>query len=205
MSRPALGAGDTVGRLERARGCCWWPRGSTAVPSMAWVCLRPSPSGRAPSLALHAGPRSRPRSRRSRASAGARPRAREALRVRRRPLGRYILCADDARFINHREAPNVGPDLDRDRYGVDPAPRTSEWARESRSITVSSRGCREPRTADWSRVRAARAAAASAPGTVCPPPPPRGSGDRQRRGGARAARSGTMPLAPGRPVGRDMP
>jgi SET domain-containing protein len=38
-------------------------------------------------------------------------------------LGRYILCCDDARFINHSDTPNVGPDFTRDRYGVDVALR----------------------------------------------------------------------------------
>ncbi|HXG17089.1 MAG TPA: SET domain-containing protein [Calidithermus sp.] len=40
-----------------------------------------------------------------------------------RRLGRYILCCDDARFINHSDSPNIGPDFARDRYGVDVALR----------------------------------------------------------------------------------
>jgi SET domain-containing protein len=34
-------------------------------------------------------------------------------------LNRYILCCDDARFLNHSDTPNVRPDFTRDRYGVD--------------------------------------------------------------------------------------
>ena len=38
-------------------------------------------------------------------------------------LGRYILCCDDARFLNHSDAPNLRPDFSLDRYGVDIAAR----------------------------------------------------------------------------------
>lgn len=38
-------------------------------------------------------------------------------------LGRFILCCDDARFINHSDAPNLAPDRRRDRHGVDVALR----------------------------------------------------------------------------------
>jgi hypothetical protein len=38
-------------------------------------------------------------------------------------LGRYILCCDDARFLNHSDAPNLRPDFTLDRYGVDIAAR----------------------------------------------------------------------------------
>jgi SET domain-containing protein len=38
-------------------------------------------------------------------------------------LGRYILCCDDARFINHSDHPNLGPDYTADRYGLDLALR----------------------------------------------------------------------------------
>ena len=38
-------------------------------------------------------------------------------------LHRYILCCDDARFINHSDEPNVRPDVTRDRYGTDVALR----------------------------------------------------------------------------------
>jgi hypothetical protein len=38
-------------------------------------------------------------------------------------LERYILCCDDARFINHSDDANVLPDFARDRYGVDVAVR----------------------------------------------------------------------------------
>jgi SET domain-containing protein len=36
-----------------------------------------------------------------------------------RRLGRFILCCDDARFMNHSDKPNVAPRQDGDRYGVD--------------------------------------------------------------------------------------
>jgi SET domain-containing protein len=38
-------------------------------------------------------------------------------------LNRYILCCDDARFINHSDSPNVGVRFDLDRYGIDVALR----------------------------------------------------------------------------------
>ncbi len=38
-------------------------------------------------------------------------------------LGRYILCCDDARFVNHSDAPNLRSDFTLDRYGVDTAAR----------------------------------------------------------------------------------
>ena len=38
-------------------------------------------------------------------------------------LNRFILCCDDARFINHSDAPNLGSDFDLDRYGADVAVR----------------------------------------------------------------------------------
>lgn len=38
-------------------------------------------------------------------------------------LNRYILCCDDARFINHSERPNIGNKPAADRYGVDVALR----------------------------------------------------------------------------------
>jgi hypothetical protein len=38
-------------------------------------------------------------------------------------LKRYILCCDDARFINHCDTPNVRSDFAVDRYGVDIAVR----------------------------------------------------------------------------------
>ena len=36
---------------------------------------------------------------------------------------RFILCCDDARFINHSDSPNVGVRFELDRYGVDIALR----------------------------------------------------------------------------------
>jgi len=38
-------------------------------------------------------------------------------------LNRFILCCDDARFINHSDQPNLRPDFTLDRYGVDVAIR----------------------------------------------------------------------------------
>jgi uncharacterized protein len=38
-------------------------------------------------------------------------------------LQRYILCCDDARFINHSAEPNLASDYSADRYGVDVAAR----------------------------------------------------------------------------------
>ena len=38
-------------------------------------------------------------------------------------LGRFILCCDDARFINHSDEPNTASDRKRDRYGIDVALR----------------------------------------------------------------------------------
>jgi len=38
-------------------------------------------------------------------------------------LNRFILCCDDARFINHSETPNLLVDAAGDRYGVDVAAR----------------------------------------------------------------------------------
>lgn len=45
-------------------------------------------------------------------------------------LNRYILCCDDARFINHSDAPNLRPDYSADRYGVDVAVREIEAGEE---------------------------------------------------------------------------
>lgn len=38
-------------------------------------------------------------------------------------LGRYILCSDDARFINHSSTPNLRSDFAREAHGVDIAAR----------------------------------------------------------------------------------
>lgn len=38
-------------------------------------------------------------------------------------LARYILCCDDARFLNHSDRPNLRSDFTGDRYGVDIAVR----------------------------------------------------------------------------------
>lgn len=38
-------------------------------------------------------------------------------------LHRYILCCDDARFMNHSDTPSLRPDFTLDRHGVDIAVR----------------------------------------------------------------------------------
>jgi uncharacterized protein len=38
-------------------------------------------------------------------------------------LHRWIICVDDARFVNHSEDPNMKPDYARDPYGMDVACR----------------------------------------------------------------------------------
>jgi SET domain-containing protein len=48
-------------------------------------------------------------------------------------LGRFILCCDDARFINHSATPNIAPDFEQERHGVDIAVRDIEAGEE---ITV---------------------------------------------------------------------
>ena len=48
-------------------------------------------------------------------------------------LNRLILCCDNARFINHSNVPNVGPNLAGDAYGIDVALRDIEPGEE---ITV---------------------------------------------------------------------
>jgi uncharacterized protein len=40
-----------------------------------------------------------------------------------RRLNRFILCCDDARFINHSETPNIYPDFTLEPHGVDLAVR----------------------------------------------------------------------------------
>src|SRR3954463_3681095 len=40
-----------------------------------------------------------------------------------RNVGRIVLCFDDARFVNHSDAPNVATDYAQDRYGLDVALR----------------------------------------------------------------------------------
>lgn len=51
-----------------------------------------------------------------------------------RRLNRFILCCDDARFINHSGTPNVCPAFTLDRYGVDIAVRD---VRPGEEITVN--------------------------------------------------------------------
>lgn len=38
-----------------------------------------------------------------------------------RRLGRFVLCCDDARFLNHSATPNLSPDFTHDRHGIDRA------------------------------------------------------------------------------------
>lgn len=45
-------------------------------------------------------------------------------------LSRYILCCDDARFINHSDEPNLKSDMNVDRYGVDIATRDIQAGEE---------------------------------------------------------------------------
>ncbi|MHB8791301.1 MAG: SET domain-containing protein [Desulfobulbaceae bacterium] len=45
-------------------------------------------------------------------------------------LNRYILCCDDARFINHSNTPNIRKDFSLDRYGVDVAAHDIEAGEE---------------------------------------------------------------------------
>jgi hypothetical protein len=45
-------------------------------------------------------------------------------------LNRFILCCDDARFINHSDALPVSPDHVQDRYGVDIALRDTRAGEE---------------------------------------------------------------------------
>lgn len=72
-------------------------------------------------------------------------------------LKRFILCCDDARFINHSDAPNVGIHFDLDPYGVDIALRDIaageeitvdyqlvEGARPERSLMPRLRDGKEP-------------------------------------------------------------
>lgn len=45
-------------------------------------------------------------------------------------LRRYILCADDYRFANHSDTPNVVSDLSQSPYGIDRAARDIEPGEE---------------------------------------------------------------------------
>ena len=59
-------------------------------------------------------------------------------------LNRYVLCFDNARFINHSERPNSLPDYSRDPHGVDIAIRDisagEEITRDYRSFEKRSPG-----------------------------------------------------------------
>lgn len=48
-------------------------------------------------------------------------------------INRFILCCDDARFMNHSDKPNVATDYSSDKYGVDTAVRLIKAGEE---ITV---------------------------------------------------------------------
>lgn len=50
-----------------------------------------------------------------------------------RLLGRFVLCCDDARFINHSREPNIASDRSRDPRGVDVAVRE---IRHGEEITI---------------------------------------------------------------------
>ena len=45
-------------------------------------------------------------------------------------LGSFILCCDDARFVNHSDTPNTFPHFTEDRHGVDIAVRDIEKGEE---------------------------------------------------------------------------
>lgn len=45
-------------------------------------------------------------------------------------LKRWIICVDDARFVNHSENPNMKPDYVRDQYGPDIACRDIQIGEE---------------------------------------------------------------------------
>lgn len=47
-----------------------------------------------------------------------------------RRLGKYVLCCDDARFLNHSASPTLVQDLSMDRHGVDRAARNIEAGEE---------------------------------------------------------------------------
>jgi SET domain-containing protein len=56
-------------------------------------------------------------------------------------LGRYILCCDDARFLNHSDAPNLRSDFTLDRYGVDTAARDIAPGEGTDGRLRAGRGC----------------------------------------------------------------
>jgi SET domain-containing protein len=45
-------------------------------------------------------------------------------------LGRFILCCDDARYINHSDTPNIASDFGQELHGVDVAVRDIEAGEE---------------------------------------------------------------------------
>lgn len=55
---------------------------------------------------------------------------------------RLILCGDDARFINHSDAPNIASDFTLDHYGVDIAVRDIEAGEEITSDYMTFEGKR---------------------------------------------------------------
>ena len=59
-------------------------------------------------------------------------------------LDRYILCCDDARFLNHSDDPNLESDYTHDRHGVD--------------IAIRDIGAGEEMTVDYGRVEGRRPA-----------------------------------------------
>jgi SET domain-containing protein len=72
-------------------------------------------------------------------------------------LGRFILCCDDARFINHSDDPNVGPRFDADWHGVDIALRDIAPGEEMTVDYILVEGVR-PETTSSPRVSSPRPA-----------------------------------------------
>jgi len=61
-------------------------------------------------------------------------------------LNRFILCCDDARFMNHSDAPNLRIDPHADRHGVDVAVRDIEAGEELTIDYASIEGSRPSRS-----------------------------------------------------------
>ena len=78
-----------------------------------------------------------------------------------RNLNRLILCFDDARFVNHSDAPNVATDYARDPHGLDVALRDIAAGEE---LTMDYAGFEEA-------------------GALYPSPREEGEGARAKRGG----------------------
>jgi SET domain-containing protein len=59
-------------------------------------------------------------------------------------LERYILCCDDARFINHSDFPNLRPDFGLEHHGVDIAVRDIQAGEELTADYALVEGRRPP-------------------------------------------------------------